>query len=63
VSASGATALAEALQTLDAQARAAKRAEAASRRQAREIRRTMDDLRRVCRELGIEIAETPRRSE
>jgi hypothetical protein len=46
--------------SLEAQARAAKRAEAASRRQAREIRRSMAELRAACRELGITITETRR---
>lgn len=50
-----ATAFAEAVVTLDQQAREAKRMEAQSRRRAREIRRTIEQLRRSCAELGIEL--------
>jgi hypothetical protein len=46
---------------LDGQARAAKRAEAASRRQARELRRSMEELQRACAALGITLTTTQAR--
>jgi hypothetical protein len=58
-----ATALAQATQGLDDAARLAKRSEAASRRQARELRRTLDELRGICDELGINLTTQPRRAQ
>lgn len=49
----------EAIQTLDEQAKRAKRQEAAARRQARDIRRVIESLHRVCLEYGIELILEP----